>query len=85
VTEAKPQDVTTTMNSRTRNRQFRLLIEAVRETGNYPKVRIELCDEILNAVTVTGEVPSDAANDKLTEMAQQHGFIALAEDLSIPC
>jgi hypothetical protein len=73
------------MNSRMRQRQFRLLIEAVRATGNYPEVRIELCDEILNAVTVTGEVSSEAANDELTEMARQHGFIALAENLSIPC
>lgn len=73
------------MNRQTRQKQFRLLLAAVQATGNYPKTKIELCDEILNAVTVTGEVPSDAANDELTELARRHGFIALAENLSIPC
>ncbi|MDP7113120.1 MAG: hypothetical protein QGH45_14200 [Myxococcota bacterium] len=73
------------MNSKTRHEQFRLLTAAVRAIGNYPKTKIELCDEILNAVTVTGEVPSEAANEELTELARQHGFLALAEDLFIPC
>ena len=73
------------MNNKTRQKQLQRLLAAVQATGNYPKARIQLCDEILNAVTVTGEVPSDAANDKLTELARQHGFLALAEDLSIPC
>ncbi len=73
------------MNQRMRQKQLRLLIAAAQATGNYPKTRIELCDEILNAVTVTGEVPSHAANDELTELARRHGFIALAEDLSISC
>lgn len=73
------------MNERMRQKQFRLLIAVVQATGNYPKTRVELCDEILNAVTVTGEVPSEAANDELTELARQHGFIALAQDLFIPC
>ena len=73
------------MNNKTRQEQFRLLLAAVEATGKYPRTRIELCEEILNAVTVTGEVPSDAANDELTELARQHGFHALAEDLFIPC
>jgi hypothetical protein len=73
------------MNQTVRKKQFQALVAALQATGCYPLAKIELCNEITNAVTVTGEVPSEAANEALNELARQHGFIALAEDLFVRC
>jgi len=70
------------MDHKLRRKQVQALTAAVKATVDYPLVRIRLCAEITNAVTVTGEV-RQSDHDALTEIIRRHGFIPLSEDLFV--
>jgi hypothetical protein len=65
-------------------REFGKFVEAVEQSGRYPKAILKLPDSGGNMATINGEVASHADHDAITELARQHGFHLFAQELFIP-
>jgi hypothetical protein len=64
--------------------QFQAFLDEVAKSGRFLKAKIEPPEPGENIAMISGEVSSHREREEIIEIARQHGFLLLAQELFIP-